>query len=183
MGGGANQRASTAVADQAQATEQERARVRAPLGGRVGAPGPQALGGHVQVGINQRRVLPGMPQTPERHLAAVDPVAEHLEHRGPGPGTTPARPEAALVEPLGDRSTPLTVGDVPVEDISHDLGGRWVGGKTWRIRAAMVAIRVATDRPLPTTHLALHAGADALDDRGPLELGEDGRRRYHPSSR
>lgn len=96
----------------------------------------------------------------------------------------PGGAKGAGVEPFRDGPTALAMRDVPVEDVAHDPGGPRVGSQAGATGAAVVAIRVAAHRPFPAAGLALHASADALDDRSPLELGEDAQHlEHHPPRR
>ena len=184
MGGGAHQRAPAAVADDPQAAQQEWAGIRATSGGLRGPTGPQPLGTLEEVGIDDRRVLSRVPQPAERDLAEVDPVADQLEDRGPGPQTAAGRAQAALVQPFGDRPAPLVVLHVTLEDVRDDLGRSAIGRQARTVRPTAVAVGVAAHGPLPAAGLALHAGGDAFDDRRPLELGEDAQHLdHHPSGR
>lgn len=123
-----------------------------------------------------------MPDTTERDLAAVDPVAEQLEHRGPGPWATASGAQAARIEPSGDRAAAQFVGDVALEDVAQHLHRGRVRSQAGTVRSAAVAVWIAADGPLAAARLALHAGIDAADDRCPLELGEDPQHlEHHPA--
>src|SRR5579859_3800261 len=115
----------------------------------------------------------GMPAPTERHLAQVDPVSEQLTHPSSRPTTPAVGSQTARVEPDCDRAAALAISDVAGEHIAHDLGSTEVRRQAWAVGTAPIAIRVAAHCPFTTARLALHPGADALDKRGPLELGED----------
>ncbi|MEO6059343.1 MAG: hypothetical protein ABIQ05_05200 [Candidatus Limnocylindria bacterium] len=75
------------------------------------------------------------------------------------------------------------MGHVALEHIAYHLHRNRVGLQAGTVAAAPIAMRVAAHRPLAATGLALHAGPDAFDDAGPLELGEDPQHLEHHASR
>jgi hypothetical protein len=80
--------------------------------------------------------------------------------------------DAFRVEDLRDRLGAHPVLGVHAEDAPDDIDACRVGDDLLPVSVSEVAERCGTNDPAPFGSRTLHPSRDALDDRGPLELGE-----------
>src|SRR5215472_6218877 len=161
--------------------------VRPPPGVILTALDQHLLSGVEEIAVHQWPMRGRVPPLTEVDRADVDAVAKDGQHRPEAPRPAALGPVAALGQPVGygARAKPLV--GVEVENDGHER--RPVGihlQELGRDRHRRVAVRTRKaaggeavaewDRaagPAAASGLALQAGDHAVDDGGPLELGED----------
>ncbi|HVF74012.1 MAG TPA: hypothetical protein VM938_03105 [Acidimicrobiales bacterium] len=127
--------------------------------------------------VEHRRVEEGVlgasvPGAPEEHLADIGAVAEHLQQHLAAPQLAGSGAQPRLVQLAGQRGAADDALGVATED---PLDRRELLGHRCEPPVVVEAEAVGEppSGPAAAGRLALHAVDDAVDDRGPLELGED----------
>ncbi|HKA11502.1 MAG TPA: hypothetical protein VKI99_13665 [Candidatus Dormibacteraeota bacterium] len=123
------------------------------------------------------------PPVPEEHLAEVHAVAQDGEDELEAPWFAAAGSVPMLVQPVGDVASAESPVQVQVEHHRHERCLVRVDLQEAGLPVNAIAPGHAAAIPSAPGSFALHAGNDAVDDRGPFELGEDAEHLDHHETR
>ncbi|MDA8039771.1 MAG: hypothetical protein M0Z69_11570 [Actinomycetota bacterium] len=153
--------------------------VRGPLRGVLAPLVEEALGRIEHRRVDEGRVRALVPLAAPADLAQIDAVAKDREHRLEREGPPRSRLVPGRVQPGRDLMRARQLMHVPVEDPRHEGRLGLLDEKTPALWGAPVAEGLRAADPAPLGGLSPHPHHDPLDDRGPLELGEDAEHLHH----
>ncbi|HEX4754879.1 MAG TPA: hypothetical protein VH661_03885 [Candidatus Dormibacteraeota bacterium] len=120
----------------------------------------------------------------EEDLAHIGSVAQHREQRVAAPGQASLGAVSLRVELRGDGTNAETSVGVEIEDHRDQWCFCFLNHEEPRRAIDPIAEGPTTHGPAAARRLALHAGDDAVDNGGALELGEDAEHlHHHPAGR